>query len=88
MHDFSLCTIDCVLDPSIGKFANCNANRFVDGVLESKDFYLKAHPNAQPIFEAIEKNVKTLSVNSVHRNEQIAAAFNTFLNSIRRGIKE
>lgn len=86
VHDYSLCTIDCVLDPSIGKFANSNANRFVDGVLESKDFFLKSHPKAQPIFEAIEKDVKNLSINRNHKNEQLAEAFNRFLTSLRKGI--
>lgn len=81
--DFHLCTIDCVLDPSIGRFANSNANRFVDGVLESKEFVLKSHSKAQPIFEAIEKDLSKLPLKSDSKNEHIINAWNKFFADLR-----
>ena len=81
--DFHLCTVDCVLDPSIGRFAKSNANRFVDGVLESKEFVLKSHSKAQPIFEAIEKDISHLPTKQDDRIEHIITAFNKFLTNLR-----
>ena len=83
VSDYHLVTVDCVLDPSIGRFANSNGNRFIDGVLESKEFVLKSHPNAQPIFEAIEKSISTLSIDRESRNKKIADAITTFLVSLK-----
>ena len=81
--DFHLCTVDCVLDPSIGRFAKSNANRFVDGVLESKEFVLKSHSKAQPIFEAIEKDISHLPTKQDDRIEHIITAFNKLLTNLR-----
>lgn len=81
--DYHLVTVDCVLDPSIGKFASSNGNRFVDGVLESKEFVLKSHPNAQPIFEAIEKDLSNLSIDRKAKHEKIASALSRFFDSLK-----
>lgn len=81
--DFHLCTVDCVLDPSIGRFANTTANRFIDGVLESKEFVLKSHSKAQPIFEAIEKDLSHLPSKQSDRQERLLEAFNKFFTNLR-----
>ena len=81
--DFHLCTVDCVLDPSIGKFSNSNGNRFIDGVLESKEFVLKSHSKAQPIFEAIEKDLSHLPSKQSERQEHLLGAFNRFFTNLR-----
>ena len=83
VSDYHLITVDCVLDPSIGKFASSNGNRFVDGVLESKEFVLKSHPNAQPIFEAIEKDLSNLSIDKTAKYEKINYALNRFFDSLK-----
>lgn len=84
VSDFHLCTIDCVLDPSIGRFSNSNGNRFIDGVLESKDFILKSHSKAQPIFEAIEKDLSKLPLNTDRKYEHIVSAWNKFFANLRK----
>lgn len=81
--DFHLCTIDCVLDPSIGRFSNSNGNRFIDGVLESKEFVLKSHSKAQPIFEAIEKDLSHLPSKQDDKIEHIINSFNTFFKNLK-----
>lgn len=83
VSDFHLCTIDCVLDPSIGRFANSSGNRFVDGILESKEFVLKSHSKAQPIFEAIEHDVSRLPLKESARQEHIYNALQKFFANLR-----
>ena len=83
VSDFHLCTVDCVLDPSIGRFAKSNANRFVNGVLESKEFVLKSHSKAQPIFEAIERDVSRLPLKEDRKQEYILNALHNFFNSLK-----
>ena len=61
-------------------------SRFVDGVLESKEFVLKSHPNAQPIFEAIEKDLSNLSIDKSAKYEKINYALNRFFDSLK-GVK-
>lgn len=43
VHDYQLVTVDCVLQPSIGKYSESNAGRFVNGILESKEFVMNHH---------------------------------------------
>jgi hypothetical protein len=43
VRDLHLCTIDCVTNPSIGCFCSSNADRFVNGILESKTFVINTH---------------------------------------------
>ena len=43
VSDLHLVTIDAVLNPSIGEMCNSNANRFVNGILESKSFMIDTH---------------------------------------------
>jgi hypothetical protein len=53
----NLCTIDCVLNPSIGTFCNSNGNRFVNGILESKTFVCNLHNKVEPMYEAFDKKL-------------------------------
>lgn len=61
VEDYNLICIDTVLSPSIGIFNNSNANRFVDGILESKNFMIDTHGK---IFESkynkLEKQLEVL----------------------------
>jgi hypothetical protein len=43
VDEYQLVCIDTVLSPSIGIFNNSNANRFTNGILESKDFMINTH---------------------------------------------
>lgn len=43
VRDYQLVTVDCVLQPSIGKYSESNAGRFVNGILESKEFVMNHH---------------------------------------------
>lgn len=43
VEDYQLICIDTVLNPSIGIFNKSNANRFVNGILESKSFIVNTH---------------------------------------------
>lgn len=43
VKDYQLICIDTVLSPSIGIFNQSNANRFVNGILESKQFIVDTH---------------------------------------------
>ena len=41
--DLHLVTIDAVLEPSIGSMCQSNGDRFVNGILESKQFVCNIH---------------------------------------------
>lgn len=43
VSDLSLVTVDTVLDPSIGEMVTSDGNRFVNGILESKQFVCNMH---------------------------------------------
>lgn len=84
VRDFHLVTIDCVLQPSTGHMASSNAAQYVDGILESADFVANRHDDTVLLFEALNKSVKTLPVDTTAKYERISTAVNTFLNSIKQ----
>ena len=57
--DYQLICIDTVLSPSIGIFNTTNASRFVNGILESKNFIINTH--GEILEDAYNKFEKRLS---------------------------
>ena len=55
--ELKLMNYDCVLNPSIGLFCDSNGNRFVDGILESKQFVCDFHPKCERAFGQLEKRL-------------------------------
>lgn len=58
--ELKLMDIDAVLQPSIGIFSKSNGNRFVNGILESKQFVCDFHPLREAKFERFEKRISRM----------------------------
>ena len=58
--ELKLMTVDCVTNPSIGIFCDSNGNRFVNGILESKQFVCDFHPLKEAKFEKFEKRISRM----------------------------
>jgi len=58
--DLKLMTIDCVTNPSIGIMCDSNGNRFVNGILESKQFVCDFHPLKERKYERFEKKISRM----------------------------
>lgn len=58
--ELKLMDIDAVLQPSIGIFSKSNGNRFVNGILESKQFVCDFHPRCERGFESLEKRLSRM----------------------------
>lgn len=58
--ELKLMTVDCVLQPSIGIFCDSNGNRFVNGILESKQFVCDFHPLKECKYERFEKRISKM----------------------------
>ena len=58
--ELKLMDIDAVLQPSIGVFSKSNGNRFVNGILESKQFVCDFHPLKEAKFERFEKRLSRM----------------------------
>jgi hypothetical protein len=80
----NLCTIDCVLNPSIGTFCNSNGNRFVNGILESKTFVCELHNRIEPIYEKLEKKLSKMPNTHISKKkaEYLGAAVHDFFESL------
>lgn len=84
--DMKLCTIDCVGNPSIGSFCQSNGDRFVNGILESKNFVISNHGE---IYEApyrklesrLSKRPNTFITEK--RNADLFKAVDCFFKSLR-----
>lgn len=84
--DLQLCTIDTVTNPSIGEMVSSDGDRFVNGILESKQFVCNIH--GEVIEEKFNKFEKSLSKMpntfiSSKRNEKICEALKEFFGSLR-----
>jgi len=79
-------TIDTVTNPSIGQFCDSNGNRFVNGILESKQFVCDFHPLKEAKFEKFEKRVSKLENTYVSekRNAELFGAISDFMQSFTR----
>jgi len=81
--DFQLITIDTVLAPSIGIMSQSNANRFVNGILESKEFIVNTHGEIlEKNFESFEKKLKKLPRKQSAKEERLAEAVHDFFKSL------
>ena len=80
-----LCTIDAVANPSIGQFCETNGNRFVNGILESKDFIINTHGEVFEIpykkFESSLQHLPNTHISS-KKAEALGAAVHSFLESL------
>lgn len=81
--DFQLITIDTVLAPSIGIMSQSNADRFVNGILESKEFIVNTHGEIlEKNFEAFEKKLQNLPKKQSLKEEKLASAVHDFFKSL------
>lgn len=85
--DLQLCTIDTVTNPSIGEMVSSNGDRFVNGILESKQFICNLHG------EVLEQKYANLEENLSHmpntyisskKNEKVFAALKDFFDSLTK----
>lgn len=84
--DLKLMTIDCVTNPSIGIFCDSNGNRFVNGILESKQFVCNFHPLKENKYERFEKKISKMpnTYISEKKNAAVCAAVRDFLESFTK----
>ena len=81
--ELKLMDIDVVTNPSIGIFCDSNGNRFVNGILESKQFVCDFHPLKEAKFERFEKRVSRMPRTFVSSNKAdfLGRAVHDFLKS-------
>lgn len=61
VEDYQLICIDTVLNPSIGIFNKSNCNRFVNGILESKNFIINTHGEIlEECFDDFERKISKM----------------------------
>lgn len=81
--DYQLITIDTVLAPSIGIMSQSNANRFVNGILESKEFIVNTHGEIlEKQYDSFEKKLKKLPRRKSLKEEYVANAVHDFFKSL------
>lgn len=81
--NYHLCTIDCVVNPSIGLFCDSNGNRCVNGILESKDFMINTHGDImEHNYHRFEKKLSKLPRLTEEKNKKVARAVREFLDSL------
>jgi hypothetical protein len=80
-----LICIDTVLSPSIGIFNKSNANRFVNGILESKDFIINTHGEIlERQYNTFEKRLANMPKTNISskKADYIGKAVMEFFNSL------
>lgn len=85
--DLQLCTIDAVVNPSIGEMVSSNGDRFVNGILESKQFVCNIHGEVlEEKFNNFEKSLSKMpnTYISSKKNERVFAALNEFFSSLTK----
>lgn len=83
--DLHLVTIDCVLEPSIGSMCESNGDRFVNGILESKQFICSVHGEVlEEKYSKLESSLKKMpnTFISSKRNAKVYEALNAFFKSL------
>lgn len=61
VSDLHLVTIDTVMNPSIGEMVSTNGNRFVNGILESKQWICNTHGElVESVFDKFEKKISKM----------------------------
>ena len=85
--DLQLCTIDTVTNPSIGEMVSSNGDRFVNGILESKQFLCNTHGEVlESKIDRFEKSLRRMpnTYVSSKRNAKICEALNDFFRSLTK----
>jgi hypothetical protein len=83
--DLQLCTIDSVVNPSIGELVSSNGDRFVNGILESKQFICSVHGEVlEEKYNKLESSLKKMPSTyiSSKRNAKVCEALNAFFKSL------
>ena len=84
--DLQLCTIDTVTNPSIGEMVSSDGDRFVNGILESKQFVCNIHGEIiEEKFNKFEKSISKMPNTHISskRNEKVYEALTEFFSSLR-----
>ena len=77
--DLQLCTIDCVANPSIGQFCSSNGDRFINGILESKEFVINIHgEKTDKAYTVLEKGLANIGTKQNIMEERKAQAISNF----------
>lgn len=87
VNEYQLICIDTVLSPSIGIFNNSNASRFVNGILESKDFIINTHGEIlEKPYKKFEKRLTKMPNTNIgsKKANYIGKALTEFLNDLSR----
>ena len=85
VSDLHLVTLDAVMNPSIGEMVTADGNRFVNGILESKQWICNIHGElVESKFNAFEKRLAKMpnTFDSKERAAHIGKALTDFFNSI------
>ena len=85
VSDLHLVTLDAVMNPSIGEMVTADGNRFVNGILESKQWICKIHGElVESKFNALEKSLAKMpnTFDSKKRAAHVGKALTDFFNSI------
>lgn len=83
--DLHLVTIDTVMNPSIGEMVTADGNRFVNGILESKQWICNIHGElVEAKFNKFEKQISKMPNTHISKKkaEYLGAALTNFFNSI------
>ena len=85
VSNMKLCTIDCVANPSIGQFCESNGERFVNGILESKNFVITQHGDIlEAKYDTFENKLAHMPNTFIlsKKAEHVGNAFHEFLESL------
>lgn len=84
VSDIQIVTCDVVLNPSIGEFVDSKAaSRFVNGILESKEFIVNTHGEIlEKPYEQFEKKLKKLPGKQTAKEAHLAEAIHSFFKSL------
>lgn len=85
VEDLHLVTIDTVMNPSIGEMVTADGNRFVNGILESKQWVCNNHGEiVECKFNEFEKKISKMphTFISSEKNKFVMSAVNDFFTSL------
>lgn len=85
VSDLHLVTIDTVMNPSIGEMVAADGNRFVNGILESKQFICNIHGEVvESKFNAFEKKISKMPNTNISskKADYLGKALTDFFNSL------
>lgn len=85
VQDLNLVTIDTVLNPSIGEMVTADGNRFVNGILESKQWVCNNHGQlVERKFDAFQKRISKMPNTHISSKKALflGKAVSDFFNSL------